>query len=259
MLELSPSNEKALFRSARAFYGLRQFGEAAAQLTQLSELYPSNIAAAQDLKRCEQRLKEESGVFDFGAMLDEAMRKSLSPDMDRASYIGPVEVRQCSIKSHGKGLFAAKDLRPGELLLVEKAFTAVFPENDDPAKARYDPVTGIRSSKTLMEMRAELGTSTYLKLHKNPSLMKDFAGLYPGPDAHEDIDPKLGHAVADDAFVQQRIMYNAFAFPVLSKDFHWRVSHFEKSEAEEDKDPNGCTGMWIKASFINVSLYFLTV
>ena len=214
----------------------------------------------QDLKRCEQRLKEEKGVFDFGAMLDEAVRKSPGPDMDRASYVGPVEVRQCVVKSHGKGLFSTKDVKAGELLVVEKAFAAVFPKrknNEERRKAEYDPVTGIRSSKSLMEMRAELGTSTYLKLHRNPSLMSGFAGLYPGPEADEEIDSKLGHAVVDDAFVQQRIIYNAFAFPILSKDFHWRVSHFEKDEAEEDEDPNGCTGMWIKASFINVSRNYL--
>ena len=252
MLELSPKNEKALFRASRANYGLARYSEASVQLIQLKELYPSNVAAAKDLKRCEQRLKEQSGSYDFAAMLDEAIRKCPAPDMDRASYVGSVEVRQCAIKSHGRGLFTTKDVKAGELLLVEKAFSAAFPDGDL-AAAPVDSVTGSLSKESLLKMRAELATFTYLKLQLNPSLKKKFARLFPGPDAHEDVDLELGHAVVDDDFVNRRIVYNAFAFPMLSKDFHWRASHYDDHKSNEEKDPNGCTGMWIQASFINVS------
>lgn len=36
-------------------------------------------------------------------MLSEA--QSPNPDMDCATYIGPIEVRPCAIKSDGRGLF----------------------------------------------------------------------------------------------------------------------------------------------------------
>ena len=217
------------------------------------EVNPSNLAAVKDLKRCPQRLKEESGVYDFAAMLDEAIKKGPAPDMDRASFVGPVEVRQCAIKSHGKGLFTTKSVKAGDLLLVEKAFSAVFPDDGDLAGTPKDPESGLMSKESSLKMRAELKMCTYLKLQRNPCLRKDFARLFPGSDATEEVDPKLGHTVLDEEFVERRILYNAFAFPILSKDFHWRASHYDAAaKANEERDPNGCIGMWIQASFINV-------
>ncbi|KAL9103364.1 MAG: hypothetical protein Q9163_001576 [Psora crenata] len=247
VLSLSPQNEKAIFRASRALYGLRRYEECLARLAELTALYPANLDARRDLDRCKLRLREKTGGHDFAAMLDEAVHKSPAPDMDRASYIGPVEVRQCAIRAHGRGLFTTKAVKIGELLLVEKAFSVAFPDSDD-IEAPYDAVTGVRSSKPLQELGAELATLTLIKLRRNPSVMKDFASLYPGPDAQE-------HASVDDDFVQRRILYNAFAFPILPKDFHWRASHSPDSLAADPRGPNGCIGMWIQASFINHSCY----
>ena len=197
ILNLSSSNEKALFRAARALYGLRRYEESKARLLRLTELYPNNQDAVKDTKRCKNRLLEQSGIYDFGDMLDEAIQKSPAPDMDRAAYDGSVEVRQCVIKSHGRGLFTTRPVQAGDLLLVEKAFSVAFPE-DDGQDAPYDAFTGVRSNKSLKELHAELASSTFIRLHKNPSVMKEFAKLFPGPDAKEEIDPNLGHAFIDE-------------------------------------------------------------
>ena len=197
MCDLAPKNDKALFRAARALYGLRQYGKCHDRLLEMRTLYPASASAKKDLERCEMRLREQSGEYDFESMLDEAVRKSPTPDMDCASYLGPVEVRQCAIKSHGRGLFTTKAVEAGELLLVEKGFSAAFPDHDD-TDTPYDASIGVRSKKSLQELQAELTASTYLKLRRNPSLIKAFASLYPGPDAKEEIDPKLGHGLADE-------------------------------------------------------------
>ena len=57
----------------------------------------------------------------------------------------------------------------------------------------------------------------------------------------------------ESAFVQHRIIYNAFAFSILSGDWQWRAAH-EPSAPNESTDGNSSAiGMWLKASYINHS------
>ena len=199
VLDLSPGNEKALFRAARAVYGLRRWKESEQYLVALKQLYPNNTAADSDLKRCRERFEEENGRYDFAGMMEEALAKLPSPDMDRATYVGPIDIRQCAIESHGRGLFTTKDVNAGELLLCEKAFSAAF------SAGNYSSNTAIRSNATIseadkppLELRAELATKTFVKLHRNPSITPGFADLYPGPDAEETIDEKTGLPDVDE-------------------------------------------------------------
>ena len=177
-------------------YGLRRFKESADQLTKMIKLYPKNQEAVRDLRRCLARLGEEKGHFDFAAMLDEAISRFPTPDMDRADYIGPIEVRQCAAKSHGRGIFCTKKIKAGDLLLVEKAFCAVFPKRNDVSRT-YDEKTGLWGNKHLSELRADIATSVFVKLHRNPSLSPAFADLYPGPEAYEEFDD-LGKPIVDE-------------------------------------------------------------
>lgn len=48
-------------------------------------------------------------------------------------------------------------------------------------------------------------------------------------------------------------MYNSFAFPILSKDWHWRAT--QMGSAENQYNSNTCSGTWIKASYINHACY----
>ena len=42
--------------------------------------------------------------------------------------------------------------------------------------------------KWRLKLRAELATTTFIRLIRNPSVVSAFAGLYPGPDADEELD-----------------------------------------------------------------------
>ena len=57
------------------------------------------------------------------------------------------------------------------------------------------------------------------------------------------------------AFVQYRITYNAFAFPILSKDWIWRVKRDPSSPKKDAEHGLNSIGMWLKASYINHSCY----
>lgn len=185
------------------------------------------------MKKCEMRMKEEKGDIDFGSMLEEVTKKYPSPDMDRADYVGPIEVRPCANPEHGRGLFTTKDVKAGDLLLLEKAFAAVFPtptakghettkndanEDNDSVKAdeKATVSAGERAENSevgvcgkrpdldypkdeeVFRLRAELSTKIFVKLHRNPSLQKEFMELYPGPDADEEIDEETGKVEVDE-------------------------------------------------------------
>ena len=156
----------------------------------LIKLYPRNESAIQDLERCAVRSREQSGNFDFASMLDEALTKQPSPRLDRASYIGPVEVRKCAVESHGRGLFTTQAVRAGELLLCEKAFATAFAPDSSIAGAdidhSFDTQTDV--SEWRQKLRDEISSTILVKLIRNPSVVSVFADLYPGPDADEAIN-----------------------------------------------------------------------
>ena len=56
----------------------------------------------------------------------------------------------------------------------------------------------------------------------------------------------------NSAFVQHRIIYNAFGFPNLTYEFHWKSGHTPDDLKAED---SGSVGVWIRASYINHSCY----
>ena len=190
VLDMDKTNEKGLFRAARACYGLGSFTQSRSHLVGLVQLYPRNKAAINDIERCEHRLREQAGDFNFASVLDEAVNKQPSPHLDRATYIGSIEVRKCAIESHGRGLFTTKAVKAGELLLCEKAFTTIFASDDrkDVTEVHHPKNTKPNGSKWRLKLRGELAANTFVKLSRNPSVVPAFADLYPGPDADEKID-----------------------------------------------------------------------
>ena len=190
VLEMDSRKEKALFRAARASYCLGHFARCRSYLAELQMSYPGNKAALKEIERCDQRFREQAGEFNFASMLDEAVSKQPSPRLDRATYIGPIEVRKCVIESHGRGLFTTKAVKAGELLLCEKAFMTAFAPDDSKAAAEIHLPKDLESNglKWKSKLRRELAANTFDKLFRNTSLVSAFADLYPGPDADEEID-----------------------------------------------------------------------
>ncbi len=165
-----PDKEKALFREAEALYGLRRFKEAEKVLRHMIVLFPGNETACQRMDRVGNRLQEEAGVYDFAGMLRENLKPVKS---DRAGFIGPVEVRSCRLKSHGRGLFLTKAVKAGQLLLCEKAFSvSLMSINEDVDEAL--------SGHELEDARNDLHNDCVFQFHRNPSLFPAFRNLYSG-------------------------------------------------------------------------------
>ncbi len=146
--------EKALYRGGKALYGLGRFSESCDIFQSLCDKYPSNSEGPKELERARLRHAEQkNGNYDFEAMYKE-IAKTKSPQMDHATYVGPVVVKDSP--GRGRGLFTTKAVQAGDLLLCEKAFY-------------YGP-----------ELHSHFVTALVQKLSRNPSLISEFVTLAHG-------------------------------------------------------------------------------
>ena len=185
-------HESALLLAAKAEYGLRRFRESYRWVQKLITVYPRNDEGLDMAKQCIRRIVEqEKGIYNWEAMLKEARPGNL--DSDHANYVGPIEVRVCEDSTCGRGLFVTKDVEPGELLLVEKAFSAAFakqgeckdgPEKlDKAAGGGATPQSEANKKKARDQRKAfnfRLEAKIFTKVHSNSSLQPAFLDLYPG-------------------------------------------------------------------------------
>ena len=195
------------------------------------------------VKQCTWRIVEqEQGLYDWEGMLKKA--KSGITDSDHADYVGPIEVKDCQDTKCGRGSFVTKDVEPGELLLVEKAFSAAFAKeggtSDMSAVVSGAKLKLVEEEKNAQDgtkaLHAELARQTFVKLSRNRSLQRAFLDLYRGPNMDEEVDERKDYSEA----IQNRIAYNAFAFP----SFH-PASGYSTTTASR--------GIWLKASYMNHS------
>lgn len=169
-------SEKALFRAAEALYQLQRFEEALHVLETLCDSFPSNTRATEILERARSRCAEQAnGDYDFKRLQTEAKRLR-PPQLDHATYIGPVEVRQVANK--GRGLFTTKAVRAGDLLLCEKAFSYAWVDDTKKMQSTSTLLLNIETLQGFAGGQADLITTLVQKLRRNPSLGPTFRALY---------------------------------------------------------------------------------
>lgn len=174
------SNEKTLFRAADAFYNLGNYSECCQVLNLLHASFPQNSEASMALDRAECRLREQkTGVYDFKQL--QAKAKILQPPLlDHATFLGPVEIKQTDSK--GRGLFATKAVKAGDLLLCEQAFSVAYVEEDAGTKStsKISMLINPETEQGFMGAQTDLIKLIVQKLHRNPSVAPNFTTLYHG-------------------------------------------------------------------------------
>lgn len=237
VLKQDPENEKALYRKSEALYHLRQFKDSQKTLDRLTTLFPHNKMACQRLERVRDRLQEEAGNYDFPAMLKGTSEPTT---LDRASFIGCVEVRECKVRSRGRGLFLTKPAKVGELLICEKAFSVSLMsihENIDQSL----PGHGLDTARDYM-LR-----DCVFQLHRNPSQISVFTKLHSGYCKPEKMSVD-GQPIINGVLIDSIIGLNCYKFP-QSRDYHNRFAHADPDLEDYPKS----AGVWILASYINHS------
>ncbi|KAM0334522.1 hypothetical protein ACHAQA_001552 [Verticillium albo-atrum] len=113
-----PTDWKSYFVAARAAYELTFFDLSKKHFeASIAERSPTP-QIEKEYKRCLARLDEaQNGNYDFATISRSVTSKNIL--LDRASYITKTEVHDSP--HHGRGLFAARDIKAGEIIYAEKS------------------------------------------------------------------------------------------------------------------------------------------
>ncbi len=218
-----PQDWKAYFNAGRAAYGLCDYPESNTLLTKALELNPSNASIQKEHARCQARLREEeTGKYDFPAIL--ASINPHSVHLDRGSFLR--NTRVANSEHHGRGLFATRDLKAGDIVYVEKA--TLMPNQYEPSRAS-----------------AALYALTVRQLCDNPSLSGPVLRLYAGDYERSGVEGTIvdGVPVVDVFLVESIRTKNCFSAPRSTLE-DTRPSVPEGRQAK---------GLWVHASFLNHS------
>jgi tetratricopeptide (TPR) repeat protein len=218
------SDWRAYFTAAKAAYSLGDYRASRDFVDRALEQNPNGPGLQREHERCMARLREEEhGQYDFSALL-----ASLSPEnvhMDVANFLGNTVVR--SSPHHGNGLFAARDLKVGDIVFVEKA--AVMPNQYIPDRAS-----------------AALYANMVLQLYNNPSLASSVLALYGGDIERTRAEGQVidGVPVVNIYLVENIRQMNCFSCP---------VSTFEETKPASRTGDRQAKGLWRHGSYLNHS------
>lgn len=231
-------NTKALFRAGRAHYELGQFEESHRAFAVAMQITPEDHDTLMELSRVKARMAEiATGEYNFGAMRSALKHGRLR--LDHASYTHNVTVR--SAGSKGRGLFATKRLRAGDVVMCEKAFQSCF--RGDSSNDIYI-VININTNSGNTGPHASLLFRIIDHLRYNPGHARQFVELWDGG-----YKPKYGAVQVDgqtvvDTFETQAIIeHNCF-----SSEIDPRIAE----DTSSDK-PSGVLAIWTTASLSNHS------
>ncbi|TKA77483.1 hypothetical protein B0A55_05367 [Friedmanniomyces simplex] len=245
-------NGKAYYRAGRAAYAFRDFPRAAACFWDVERCSPSgDVDAEREGKRTACRLEEEkTGRYDFAAM-SKTVSATRNNRLDHADFTARVEIRDAG--SRGRGLFATQDLKMGDIVLCEKAFSVAFASEKE--RETYVMVN-LNTNRGSTGAHATQLFDLVQKLSHNPEQARLYFDLYDGG-----YTPKIPLQVVDGAIVIDTFRaaaiaeYNRFGCPnVRSSDLAVQGTAAPgKPDEEDDRDSKlrGSVGVWVVASHIN--------
>lgn len=186
-----PATEKSIFREIRALYELRHFERCIERLTYFLENWPDNNEAQAEMARVKIRMRETTdGAYSFTRMYRQASQNTAQ--VDCATFSEPVEVREAP--GRGRGLFTAKAVRAGDLLLCEKAFVYSY---CDMSSGRYSVLMDLESKRGFAGAQATILTQVIQNLYHNPEYSRPFLELHHGDYKTVGRDGADGNPVVD--------------------------------------------------------------
>lgn len=231
-------NVKSYFRAGRAQYQLGDFCTAKEYLHRALSFDPTDKTVIAEIARTEQRIVEElSGDFDFAAMAQSATFSHRK--LDHATFTSNTRIG--SAGKRGRGLFATKDIKHGGLVMVEKAFCAVF--GDEIGKV-HSCLININTDRIEYGTHAERHCEIIDKMRRNPKQASKFLDLFDGGNFKGKQVIRVDGDVVVDVFQAQAIAeLNGFGCPNI------------RSSLDDDEEALGgkSTGIWLHASYMNHS------
>ncbi|KAI8227020.1 hypothetical protein K4K55_008211 [Colletotrichum sp. SAR 10_96] len=237
------ATEKGLFREAKALYGMERFSLCLEKLQQVVELNSNNQDAKTEIEKATRRIREQqTGEYKWKQMQEQA--RATPPLIDRATFSTPVEVRPSP--GRGNGLFTAKAVKAGDLLLCEKAFAYSYAAEDDAVgRQNVKILMNLGTKRMAMGGQANLVTTIVQKLHHNPQMASRFVQLHRGD--YRVAEPSPAEEPPFDTFLVERIVsLNCFGAPRTSRQ------NMENPQKQTAAAYTTC-GAWTIASHINHS------
>lgn len=228
---------KSFFRAARAEYQLGNFPLAKEYLNQAMGLDPMDRTVAADLARTKQRITEQqTGNYDFDAMARSATASHKK--LDHASFTGNTRIG--SAGGRGRGLFATKKIKHGDIIMVEKAFCAVFTDELD---KECSFLVNINNDHIHYGTQAQRLYDMIDKIRCNPTQASEFLDLFDGGNfKSKKVNPVDGAVVLDVFQVQLISELNGFGCPSIRSGVDG-----------EDQEYRESSGIWLRASYMNHS------
>ncbi len=165
---------KTFYCAGRAAYEIGAFEESKTLLQKALQIDPGDVKAIKEKKRVIARIREEEeGAYDFEKMVALVSEQGKIYG-DHASFVKNTVVKEST--GRGRGLFAAKKIAKGGLVLVEKAFCLPEKYTGDESSelVMYNFNTSSRTQRTAQP-------ALFLGLVKtvcdNPHLAERFFGL----------------------------------------------------------------------------------
>ena len=234
-------NTTAYYRAGRAAYELHWYSEAEIHFNKVIELSPGDTDSLNELKKIKDRQKETAGEYDFAAMSKAASKKHNR--LDRADFTSLTTVKNAG-EGRGRGLFAGKNFKSGDLVMCEKGFSVSF-DSDPGASSKYT----ILDSKT--EKRASDTTASLLfqltdKLAHSPATAERFFDLHDASYSPQTPLPPVDGIVPVDTFRTLAIIHhNTYGFPTVRSSSNAAQAQLASSTGYPS------SGLWIHASYVN--------
>jgi hypothetical protein len=166
-------DEKAYYCAGRATYELGDYAKSKEYFENALKLNQKDSRYKKELSRANSRIREqEEGNYDFHLMVTSVNEQHIH--LDHADWTKCTIIK--STATHGRGLFAARDIEAGELVLCEKALC--LPNRYDGEEGSDLIMYNINTtSKTQRPAQAALFLQLVQKLYHNPHLNKSFFDL----------------------------------------------------------------------------------
>ncbi|KAM3415121.1 hypothetical protein BST61_g10247 [Cercospora zeina] len=257
-------DSKANFRAGSAAYALGEFEEAKKLFEAALSLAPDDKEAKIYLRNIETRLHEQqTGAYDFTKI-----RSRISPAksrVDAANFTARTEARESPLG--GRGLFATKDIKKGEIVLCEKAFCVVWSHEAE----AWSAMTYDARDDQLRVFPAGMSQVLAQKLLNNPSQIPRVMDLFGDhrsddttpPSRQQDLLPITASdgPVMDTFQLHDIICRNAFGPGAISSFSSSSSSSSSSSPSTGINDSSrpsediltASTGLWIAAAHINHS------
>ncbi|KAF2206564.1 hypothetical protein CERZMDRAFT_52923 [Cercospora zeae-maydis SCOH1-5] len=233
-------DSKANFRAGSAAYALGEFDGAKKLFEAALDLAPEDKEAKMYLRNIETRLHEQqTGGYDFAKM-----RSRISPAksrVDAATFSAHTEARDSPLG--GRGLFATKDIKTGEIVLCEKAFCVVWSHEAE----AWSAVTYDARDDQIRVFPAGMTQVLAQKLLNNPSRIPRVMRLFgdyrsSSADPYDQLTSSDG-PVLDTFQLHDIVCRNAFGPGAISSGGNY--GHEDVRTAS--------TGLWITAAYVNHS------